>query len=477
MIPSQWRNNTIGKSFDLDGYPQSNPYQCWDYFAYFVKYMNLGLSTYCSLTGYVSDLWRLRDSYGYSKYFDYITNPNDLRSGDWCIWDRGSSHNSSHVALMYMDKDGVPVELGQNQGFPYVTEKVTQWDILGAFRFKGWSKLPDGCSNQILNEHSYSFYKQKENQKTIVISAGLNKTLPIRSLDVDAPVLAKITGANFFQNDPKNPAGQPLGMTFGDISAPLSDVWRELPNQDSTLYFDIESGTYGDCTGIHIDRDHNVYSPSVVYPAVGNYQYARMVKIGYVNIRSRYTFSIRFTDGRYAIGIANEDMTPKEIAVDMRNALGGDLDSVAFLDGGDSAMMGRQTASGYEYIHETNRACPSAVAIIATGSQSNENTQIPDDTEKDEEIPMNNENNENQTILYPVKDEDWSDPETPAETTGETILKRFLSVKSFVTLTLTAVFSYLSITGRISQEQFMSVFTMCISFFFGYSFEKKTNSK
>lgn len=146
--------------------------------------------------------------------------------------------------------------------------------------------------------------------------------------------------------------------------------------------------------------------------------------------------------------------------------------------------MGRQTASGYEYIHESDRACPSAVAIIATGSQSNdqnnENTQIPDDTEKDEEIPMDtmdNENNENQTILYPVKDDDWSDPETPAETTGETILKRFLSVKSFVTLTLTAVFSYLSITGRISQEQFMSVFTMCISFFFGYSFEKKTNSK
>jgi hypothetical protein len=76
-----------------------------------------------------------------------------------------------------------------------------------------------------------------------------------------------------------------------------------------------------------------------------------------------------------------------------------------------------------------------------------------------------------------VKDENWSDPEAPAETTGATILKRFLSVKSFVTLTLTGVFSYLSLTGKISQEQFMSVFTMCISFFFGYSFEKKTNSK
>ena len=84
---------------------------------------------------------------------------------------------------------------------------------------------------------------------------------------------------------------------------------------------------------------------------------------------------------------------------------------------------------------------------------------------------------ENQPIFEPIKDENWTDPEPTADTTGEIILKRFLSVKSFVTLTLTGVFSYLSLTGKITQEQFMSVFTMCISFFFGYSFEKKTNSK
>ena len=103
------------------------------------------ISTYCALTGYVCDLWRLRDKYGYSAYFEYITRPEDLRPGDWCFWDRGaaSSHNKSHVAL-YMLRNGTPVELGQNQGYPYVTEKTTTWDIMGALRPLSWGDYERG---------------------------------------------------------------------------------------------------------------------------------------------------------------------------------------------------------------------------------------------------------------------------------------------------------------------------------------------
>ena len=88
MTPKQWRDMTIGKSYNIDG---AYGAQCWDYFAYFVKYFNLPISTYCSLTGYVCDLWRLRNSYGYSEYFDYITDHSAVRDGDWCIWLKGSS--------------------------------------------------------------------------------------------------------------------------------------------------------------------------------------------------------------------------------------------------------------------------------------------------------------------------------------------------------------------------------------------------
>lgn len=42
-----------------------------------------------------------------------------------------------------------------------------------------------------------------------------------------------------------------------------------------------------------------------------------------------------------------------------------------------------------------------------------------------------------------------------------------LAVKSLVTLTLTVVFAVLSCTGRVTPEQFMTVFTVVIGFYFG----------
>ena len=97
MTPFEWKSMTIGKSYDSD---KAYGFQCWDYFDAFVKYFKLPVSTYCSLTGYVCDLWRLKDKYGYSKYFDFVTDWKQLHDGDWVVWDKGSaSHNKSHVCI------------------------------------------------------------------------------------------------------------------------------------------------------------------------------------------------------------------------------------------------------------------------------------------------------------------------------------------------------------------------------------------
>ena len=48
---------------------------------------------------------------------------------------------------------------------------------------------------------------------------------------------------------------------------------------------------------------------------------------------------------------------------------------------------------------------------------------------------------------------------------------KLLSVKSIVTIALTAVFAYLSVTDRIS-EQFMLIYTVIVSFYFGTQNEK-----
>lgn len=52
-------------------------------------------------------------------------------------------------------------------------------------------------------------------------------------------------------------------------------------------------------------------------------------------------------------------------------------------------------------------------------------------------------------------------------------LSKLVSVKSIVTMVLTAVFAYLSVIGRISGEQFLMIFTTIIAFYFGTQTEKR----
>ena len=52
-------------------------------------------------------------------------------------------------------------------------------------------------------------------------------------------------------------------------------------------------------------------------------------------------------------------------------------------------------------------------------------------------------------------------------------LLKLLCVKSIVTIILTAVFAYLSVNGAVSTDQFLTVFTVVIAFYFGTQAQKK----
>ena len=52
-------------------------------------------------------------------------------------------------------------------------------------------------------------------------------------------------------------------------------------------------------------------------------------------------------------------------------------------------------------------------------------------------------------------------------------IEKLIDVKSIVTLTLTAVFAVLSLKSNISEEQFLTVFTTVIAFYFGVQYQKK----
>ena len=60
--------------------------------------------------------------------------------------------------------------------------------------------------------------------------------------------------------------------------------------------------------------------------------------------------------------------------------------------------------------------------------------------------------------------------------TFKKILAGLLTVKSIVTILLAIIFAVLACTGVISGEQFLTIFTVIISFYFGTQFQKAENS-
>lgn len=54
-------------------------------------------------------------------------------------------------------------------------------------------------------------------------------------------------------------------------------------------------------------------------------------------------------------------------------------------------------------------------------------------------------------------------------------IAKLIDVKSIVTLIVTVVFAILSLRGSISSEQFLTIFTVIIGFYFGTQYEKAKN--
>lgn len=62
----------------------------------------------------------------------------------------------------------------------------------------------------------------------------------------------------------------------------------------------------------------------------------------------------------------------------------------------------------------------------------------------------------------------------------EQIIKRLanlLTIKSLVTLLVSIVFAVLALRGTITGEQFLTIFTVVISFYFGSQVEKANGAK
>lgn len=54
-------------------------------------------------------------------------------------------------------------------------------------------------------------------------------------------------------------------------------------------------------------------------------------------------------------------------------------------------------------------------------------------------------------------------------------LKKLIDVKSIITIALTGTFVYLAICHYINADQFLTIFTVIISFYFGTQYQKNKN--
>lgn len=57
------------------------------------------------------------------------------------------------------------------------------------------------------------------------------------------------------------------------------------------------------------------------------------------------------------------------------------------------------------------------------------------------------------------------------------LAQNLLTVKSIVTVVLTAVFSFLAVVGRITGDQFLNIFSVVIAFYFGTQYQKGTEKE
>ena len=134
--PEKFYERYIGKSVDVDGYPLSQPYQCYDLWAQFVM-DEYGTESPIVIgpSGCAEDIWYNFDGLGLDKFFKKVRGRP--RDGDWVIYDWSENSSYSHVGMFREDNgDGTITILHQNYlGQPEVTQdRMTTNYIVGYIR-------------------------------------------------------------------------------------------------------------------------------------------------------------------------------------------------------------------------------------------------------------------------------------------------------------------------------------------------------
>lgn len=382
--PIEFYNRTVGKAADVDG---AYGVQCWDLMARCCVDNGVPLQViHCSLTGYVEDVWYLRNKSGILQYFDAVP-ASQIIVGDWIIWPKTYSLTpKSHVAMAWVNRSS----FGQSQSGIKTANVVNYLDwnrALGAFRLKAWEarKMLDITPGKLLrttyNDQTIYLLPQPLGTKLGLVSAkeeGKPYSLSRQLLgDIDDPnilIYGKMNANYFIMGGSE--AGQHLGVRVG-----FGETW-EIPMQNAYYWFTIRKD--GD-TDVGLDVQWPYAKGQVdmaCSPALINYRRGAIVNYQSPNAAGSKVYPntqsmLLRTSDLYIFAMCTGSLSPTQC----RNwALASipNLQDVMFMDSGGSSCL----QDGYNVYYATTERRRIANALVFYSDKS----AAPEDPEQTDEI-------------------------------------------------------------------------------------------
>lgn len=357
-------NTYNGKVIDYDG---AYGEQCVDAFKVFCEWA--GIPVKATPNNWADGYWYYKDQLGYAAYFDYITD-NNLRTGDWVIWAKGSnSHKSSHIAMYYV-KDGIVYEFGENQGGNggFCLKETVFSDALGALRWKGFNttmNLEYGYTKHVFNTaHGNVIVSavrgdlSKGYDLHMITADGANKLQNIDAFDSDKLLILGGVNGNYFQmSDGRHLGVEGDGTVLGYSQEPKQPQWLAIYQKDGKLGDPITANDYW-YRQDEIDFVCSPYSTRVINGIQAiKYSEACNDKDDLLN---EQTAAIKFSNGDWAIAIF-EKCYPRDVQAWALQFNG--CDFVMLMDSGGSTQMFECTSGTRQIVRNTGRKISDTLVI------------------------------------------------------------------------------------------------------------------
>ena len=491
LSPQEFLNQYLGWGKDIDG---AAGIQCVDLAK--EHYRLVGVPNYrdpIGGDGYADNIWYNKERW--AAWYDFIP-AGSFKDGDMVIFPHkargGWTHPYSHVCFWYGGK-----EFGTNQGgSPKATLINTDWsDALGALRFKGWNGevLPYGYMELTRSgiRAKVAHTPASKGYGLHVLSAEGNTALKdITAFDSEKLVKFAVMNAGYFQM--ASGQADPVDTHYGvEQDADAGNTYTQAPKQSGILaFYENRDGVCDVCNGDQYfgtpEEVHFAITPYAVRIHKGQKTFFRSTNYGdkddTLNTQSA---AAKFDNGDWAFAVFPDKIYPRDVVTFFDNFAG--VQELILMDSGGSSQLlaWNNDSMQMEKKEYTGRGLPNVLVL----------GKLAEGTPKEEEIHP-----QPQPVIVPIEPEPEPEPEKPAdpqplpevpeiiiddreeekmdkEVTIREHIAKLIDVKSLMTFALIGTLCYLQIEGKQLDQQFMTIVTAVVTFYFSYQVKKNGDQK